>query len=63
MKLKELYEGSVFRGTLPDRSRLIRLVVVKPIITKRAKVGDAVRERFVALANKLEDAEIERLEN
>lgn len=59
VKLKELYQDFVYRGTLPDRNTLINLLSVKPKITKRAEVGDAIRERFVALADKFEDAEIE----
>jgi type I restriction enzyme R subunit len=60
IKLKEIYQDFVYRGTLPDRNTLINLLSVKPKITKRAEVGDAMRERFVALADKFEDAEIER---
>ncbi|WP_414676386.1 type I restriction endonuclease subunit R, EcoR124 family [Limnobacter sp.] len=60
VKLKELYQDFVYRGTLPDRNTLINLLSVKPKITKRAEVSDLMRERFVALTDKFEDAEIER---
>lgn len=59
VKLKELYQDFVYRGTLPDRNTLINLLSIKPKITKRAEVGDAMRERFVTLADKFEDAEIQ----
>jgi len=59
-KLKELYQDFVYRGTLPDRNTLINLLAVKPKITKRAEVGELMRERFAALADKFEDAEFEQ---
>jgi type I restriction enzyme R subunit len=59
-QLANMYQDFVYRGTLPNRTDLLGILNVKPRITKRTEVADAMRERFIALADVYEDAEIER---
>lgn len=56
--LQKLYRDYVYRDHLPDRNQLISLLATKPKITQRAPVADAMKDRFMAISETHENAEV-----